>query len=83
MKAEIREQVEKIIGTMKCPKDFRCAEHDFEQLCKAQDYGNEKYVMCLEEKPPKCPFSIPFGLGGYCKCPLRVYLCKEMQPLLR
>lgn len=79
MVAKAKAKIEEIMGAMRCPKDFRCAKGDTEQLCRAEDYENENYIKCLEEKPSKCVFSIPFGVGGYCKCPLRVYLCKELQ----
>ncbi len=79
MKAETKSQIEEIIGGMTCPRGFRCMERNFEQLCNAEDYGNERYIKCLEQEPSRCLFSVPFGVGGYCKCPLRVYLCKELQ----
>ncbi len=78
MKEEDRKKIEEIMAGMQCPKDFQCAESGFERLCKAKDYGLESYLECLEENPYNCPFSLSFGYDHFCKCPLRVYLSKEL-----
>ena len=79
MEADSKAKIEGVMEAMRCPDNFKCVKGDAEQLCKAEDYGNANYVKCLEKKASRCVFSIPFGVGGYCKCPLRVYLCKELQ----
>lgn len=72
-------QVQSIIGGMKCPKDFLCCESGFENLCKAHNRGLEGYLDCLEEKATGCGFSVPFGHGRLCTCPLRVYVGKNLR----
>ena len=79
MREEDKKQIEEIMGEMKCPKDFSCAESGFESLCKARDEGFEHYLECLEDRPSACTFALPFGYGHFCQCPLRVYLAKKLK----
>ena len=51
MKEEHRKKIKEIIGDMKCPKNFICVEAGFTNLCKAKDFGLERYLECLEEYP--------------------------------
>ncbi len=78
MKEEYRKKIEELIGQMQCPKDFKCAESGFENLCKARDLGLESYLECLEDNPSRCLFAQSFGNKYYCRCPLRVYLAKQL-----
>jgi hypothetical protein len=79
MKKEYKKDVEEIIGKIRCPKDFKCYKSGFNILCRARDIGIESFVECLEKKPDKCNFSLPFGLMHLCECPIRVYLAKKKQ----
>jgi len=76
MREEDRKRIKEIIGQMQCPKDFKCANSGFENLCKTQDLGLETFLECLEEDPSNCKFAIFFGDAFFCQCPLRVYLAK-------
>lgn len=73
-----KKEIEKIIGQIKCPKDFKCYESGFQVLCKARDVGLETHLECLEAEPYECEFSVRFGGLYYCHCPLRVYLAKKL-----
>ena len=79
MKDKDRNKIEEIIGKMQCPKNFKCAESGFEHLCRANDFGAEEYLDCLEENPSGCSFALPFGYRHICQCPLRVYLFKYLK----
>ena len=79
MTQEHMTKIEAIIGRLKCPKDFKCYKSGFEALCKAKDVGLKLYLECLEQNSFECPFSVSFGRSHYCKCPLRVYLAKELK----
>jgi len=79
MKDEDRKKIEEIIAGMQCPKNFKCAENGFENLCRAKDFGVENYLDCLEENPAECPFALSFGNGYLCQCPLRVYIAKKLK----
>ena len=78
MREKEKKQIENIIGHMKCPKNFKCADSGFERLCKARDFGLDKFLECLEESPSECPFALPFGSTHFCQCPLRVHLAKAL-----
>jgi len=81
MEEEDRKKIQEIIGGMQCPKNFKCAEGGFENLCRAKDFGDENYLHCLEETSPACPFAVLYDHGfqmRFCRCPLRVYLAKNL-----
>jgi hypothetical protein len=56
---EYDKEIEKIIGGMLCPKDFKCCKPGDDVLCKARDIGLESYLVCLEEDATDCKFSFP------------------------
>ena len=72
-------KLEDIIDGVKCPKGFICYKSGYDNLCKAEDIGIESFLVCLEKDPSDCKFSISFGDGFYCQCPLRVYIAKKIQ----
>ena len=78
MRDEDLSRIEEIIGSMTCPKGFRCAESGFATLCKARDFGVESYLDCLDESRTHCKFSLPFADIYLCQCPLRVFLAKKL-----
>ena len=79
MKESHKKQIEKIIKTMECSKDFKCYKSGFTDICKAKDFGHESVVECKGEHVYGCEFREYFGSSYYCKCPLRVYLSKELK----
>ena len=79
MKDEDRKKIDEIMAGMQCPKNFKCAECGFELLCEAEDTGLEGYLKCLDKSPWACSFAVPFGRKHFCRCPLRVYLSKELK----
>ena len=79
MKQEDRKQIEEIIGQMSCPKGFKCAESGFRDLCKAEDVGLERHLLCLDGDAFKCEFSLVLNRQYFCICPLRVYLAKHVE----
>jgi hypothetical protein len=74
-----KDEIQKIIGQLDCPKSFVCYTSGFENLCKARDIGLENYLDCLQAEPEKCPFALSFGAGYFCHCPLRIYLAKKLK----
>ncbi len=82
MKKDHEKKQKEIMSSLECPKDFECYKQGFENLCIAEDVGVENYIECLEARPHKCSFSTPYGPYGaivYCSCPLRVYICKNLE----
>ncbi|PIQ90312.1 MAG: hypothetical protein COV71_05145 [Candidatus Omnitrophica bacterium CG11_big_fil_rev_8_21_14_0_20_41_12] len=76
---ECKKKIEKIMAEFKCPKDFKCYKAGLENICKAKDRGLIKYIDCLEADPMDCIFAVAFGTGYFCRCPLRVYIVKELK----
>jgi len=80
MEQNNEKELQEIIGGIICAKDFKCYKSGFDDLCKAQDVGLESYLVCLEERPLECKFSVGFfGERYYCECPLRVYISKKFK----
>jgi hypothetical protein len=79
MEPEQKKRIEEIMAQMECEKDFQCYRSGFEKICKAGYWGQPDYVECMEEKRTMCQFKVPFGDGVFCRCPLRVYVAKELK----
>jgi hypothetical protein len=79
MEHDFKNEIEKIISQIECPKDFRCYMQGFENLCKAKDVGLASHLVCCEEHPPECRFSWDCGPAFYCTCPVRVYIAKKLR----
>ncbi len=79
MEQEQEKELKKVIGSLSCPKDFKCYKQGFKTLCKAKDVGLESLLECLEEHSYECPLSVSFGGLYYCSCPLRVYIAKNLK----
>jgi len=79
MDEKTRQKLDEIIGLVKCPKDFKCANNGFEGLCKARDVGLNNYLECLEDNPAQCKFSLLFGYTYLCVCPIRVFIAKKLK----
>lgn len=81
MADEVRRKIKEIMGEMTCPHDFACARSGFNRLCTVEDKGMESFLVCLEcagDAHPPCTFRLSFGYSYYCRCPLRVFLAKEL-----
>ena len=72
-------QIEEIMSSMDCPKDFECYKSGFDNICTAADRGLDTYADCFDEDGTTCRFKVPFGDGTFCKCPLRVYVAKNLK----
>ena len=81
MEGDFKKAVEDIMSQIQCPKDFECVQSGFRNLCKARDVDLEEFLVCLEEHPKECTFSIQFGGAFFCQCPLRVYLAKNSEEI--
>ncbi len=79
MEENCKRKIEEIIGGMQCPSNFKCCKSGLENICKVKDIGLKDYLDCLEESPLKCTFALPFGGAYLCRCPLRIYLAKELK----
>ncbi|KKN44596.1 hypothetical protein LCGC14_0691340 [marine sediment metagenome] len=72
---EHEKRIAEIIETTVCEKDFVC--RGLKNLCKAKDHaGMKEYAYCLE--PGSCQFKVPYGGIVFCRCPVRVYIVKNL-----
>jgi len=81
MKEDDKKRIRQIMGGIECPKNFKCAEGGFKNLCRAKYFGGEQFLQCLEETSPPCPFAGVYDYGfqmHFCRCPLRMYLAKNV-----
>ena len=70
--------VASLMGEIKCPKGFACAQSGFESLCRARQIGLSSHLRCIEDDPSSCPFSVSYDQDCLCECPLRVYLFRKL-----
>jgi hypothetical protein len=75
---EQKQRIEELLQECECGEDCKCHRSGFEDICKASDIGLECFVECQEEDANFRPNSFSFGYRYFCKCPLRVYLAKEI-----
>jgi seryl-tRNA synthetase len=80
-KADVIQQIEltKIIGALRCPKNYHCYRTKYKELCKAELVGKLKIVHCLEEDSQGCIFSLLYKDAYYCQCPLRNYIAEKIE----
>ena len=80
---ENSKMIQKIIVRIQCPKNVKCAESGFRHMCRARDFGDENSLQCLEATNPPCLFADTYDHGfqiRFCRCPLRVYIAKHIEP---
>jgi len=77
MEEDHKEEIERLMGGIVCPKDFKCYKSKYKDLCKAQIFGLESFLVCLDANP-ECKFSYAIGTRYFCQCPLRSYIAKKL-----
>ena len=75
---ESYEKLKKLIGRLKCPKEFACYKSGLDYLTKRGDIGLEPLFVCSEKNPQECTFSHIIDNHFFCKCPLRSYIAGEL-----
>ena len=73
---EHKSQIEEIVRSMQCPRDFKCYKSDFRDLPKSRLIADGKLVECLEANR-RCSFGLAFGHGTICTCKLRNYIAEN------
>ena len=69
---EHKKQIETIKSEMSCPREFKCQKTGFANFPKVKQVG--KLLECLEDNKQECEFSVSFGIGYLCRCPLNRYI---------
>jgi hypothetical protein len=73
-----KQEIERIVGELQCLKGFACYKSPSENICKTRDIGMEQYLECLDANAEGCEFSLPFGDGYFCTCPVQLYITKNL-----
>ena len=71
-------EIDQLIGTFECPKNYGCYKSKFEELCEAVIFGDGVMIECIDNNASNCQLSSPFGEGYFCSCPLRAYIAKKL-----
>ena len=71
-------KVVEFMGELQCSKEYQCYKSKYEKLCKTEYFGETKVLLCLEEEPQLCTFSLFFKDTYYCQCPLRQFIAEEI-----
>jgi hypothetical protein len=79
MEKSLRKKIKKIIDNIECTKDFKCYKSEFEHLCEMKDLGMDSFLKCVDKEATSCTFAIFFGGAYCCRCPLRIYIAKELK----
>ena len=72
------QQIERIIASMKCAKDFECFKSGFQKLCKVEKIGDGKVIGCSPENKEPCEYRFAFMGKSFCKCELRYYIAQNL-----
>ncbi|UCD87232.1 MAG: hypothetical protein JSV01_05585 [Desulfobacterales bacterium] len=78
MEQDYEKELNEIMGSFTCPQDFECYKQRFENICKAEETGQDLLLVCLEKNPSACPLSLNFGDKYYCECSLHIYIAKKL-----
>jgi hypothetical protein len=69
-------EVDRIRGSMRCPKNFRCCESGFTEVGKVEVIAGGRLLECQETDAASCPLALSYGDAFFCKCPLRMYIAR-------
>ncbi|MBN2272428.1 MAG: hypothetical protein JXN61_17585 [Sedimentisphaerales bacterium] len=71
-------EIEKIMTSMKCAKDFVCYRSGLTDLCKVTTVGEGKVIECSPENRGPCVYRFSFAGRIFCKCALRYYIARNL-----
>ncbi len=76
---EFAKRIEEIKSKMECSKNFECLTSRNANCPKMKDVQMESFVQILGEHPFYCDSMVSFGKSKYCKCPMQVYIAKNLK----
>jgi hypothetical protein len=77
MEQKAKKSIQKLIND--CPKGRKLTDSKRRIPCKAKYIGVESFTQCLEHDPGMCTFSLPFGDGHFCDCPVGVSILNKLK----
>jgi len=72
-------KIREMVGGLSCQKDFSCVTQKSDYPGEPAEGGLGALFTCLGKKVQVCTFADTSGERFLCKCPLRLYLRKELQ----
>ena len=76
---EFAERIEEIKCKMECPKNFDCLTSPIANRPKMKDVQMRSYIKILGKHPLVCDSLVTFANSKYCKCPMQVYITKNLK----
>lgn len=76
IESQHKSKIEELAAQVECPWEFRCTTSDFTDVPEVKDPGLP--VECLASRGEDCPLGLHFGNAILCRCPVRMYLAKEV-----
>jgi len=77
-RGHVKSGIKRIMKKTVCVKDYKCYTSGFTDLCRAEYIGMDSYILCVDNIQ-QCNFSMFFIDEYLCKCPVRIYIAKEMK----
>ena len=74
MSQEKTAEIDRIRECMRCERDCGCCRSGFTQMGRVRLLADGNLLDCLEERAATCRFSVAFGDGYFCRCPLRTHI---------
>jgi len=78
---EFIKELNKLEDQIECSKNFLCTKEPLEDPCNARYQAIADLLECLDDQSTTCEFSVPFGTGYVCKCPLRKLIALNIEEL--
>lgn len=72
------ERMETLIRDTGCDRDIRALLSRPDDHCRAVDVGFDAFLECHHEQPQLCRFARSFGHAFFCRCPLSLYIRREI-----
>jgi len=61
-------------ATRRCQHDFNCLDSEGHPLCSGEFLISENGLFTRAASKPSCLYSLSFGTGHICSCPVRIEL---------
>ena len=74
---ENKQEIEQIIRTMYCSRNFECYKSDFQNIGEVGIVGDAVMLECIEPRGRTCEYGSSRGEGIICMCPLRNYVARK------
>ena len=78
MREEDSKAIENLMREMECPSDFACHRNGFADVHKSGTNPSTPFPPCMNGHHQGCRFAFSFGYSYRCKCPLHIYVSKNL-----